>query len=500
MKPTVGLVELPQLGLLDPEGKNLLSEDTRGDVLISKQILLASLQASGFDAQLVDLKNGDYREEYGKAIWRKTELAKIYYGRQIEGLVPSDYDAWGITNNFSQYREVALMTIKHLAGKGKPVVVGGSDAVAEPRPYLTAGASAVVLDKSGAANALIMEHVLGRTLKEELSGVILAEGTQPSPRSKKILSPQDWPLPSISVVKQCLGSKYKDLPLPGKNSLVGSVFTDIGCDRKCDFCQTPTYHLGYRAMAPERVLQWLELQKEAGARVIVNVADQFLGRVLRKEGRTEILEIMKSIRDLGLTIVWPNGIELKKTTLGRGRLNRKKGMDFRPDEELIEALWGWDGKVGCHFAYLPAERPIFGREKYAKLLPWQEHCEIMRSIVRTGIPYLRYGVIIGFADDSNETLSRLEEAIWELYEDLITINPSLGFQAAPFSISPIPGTPQADSLCKSGLLRFDDPSIYGSVWTPSVDTHYLSYGKIADWQKRLSQIGRSRYLNDGREQ
>jgi len=174
-------------------------------------------------------------------------------------------------------------------------------------------------------------------------------------------------------------------------------------------------------MSPERVLQWLELQKEAGARVIVNVADQFLGRVVRKEGRTEVLEIMKSIRDLGFAIVWPNGLEFKKTTLGRG-INRKEGMDFRPDEELIEALWGWDGKVGCHFAYLPAERPVFGRENYTKLLPWQEHCEVMKTIVRTGIPYVRYGVIIGFADDNDETLSRLEEAIWGLYEDLITIN------------------------------------------------------------------------------
>jgi len=497
MKSTIGLVELPQLGLFNPEGQNLLSEDTRGDVLISKQVLLASLQAAGFDAQLVDLKNGDYQEEYGKVTWRDAEHTKVYYGKKIEGLDPLDCDAWGITNNFSQYREVACMTIKHLASKGRPVVIGGSDVIAEPQPYLAAGASAIVLDKSGAANAPIMDLMLGRTPRDELSGVILAEGNQPSPRSKKVLSPQDWPLPTASIVNQCLGTKYKDLPLPEKNSLVGSVFTDIGCDRKCDFCQTPNYRLGYRAMSPERVLQWLELQKQAGARVIVNVADQFLGRVVKKGGREEVLEIMKSIRDLGFAIVWPNGLELKKTTLGRG-INRKEGLDFTPDEELIQALWGWDGKVGCHFAYLPAERPVFGRENYAKLLPWQEHCEIMKAIVRTGVPYVRYGVIIGFADDNDETLSRLEEAIWGLYEELIKINPSLGFQVASFSISPIPGTPQADTLRESELLRINDPSIFGSVWTPTVNTHYLSYGEIADWQKRLALIGRSRYLADGR--
>jgi hypothetical protein len=403
-----------------------------------------------------------------------------------------------VTNNFSQHRDIARMTIKHLASQGRPVLVGGSDAIADPQVYFSAGATAVVLDKSGAANASIMDYVLGKTPREEVSGVVLAQGSQPSPRAKKVLSPQNWALPSLSVAKQCSGTGYKDLPLPEKPTVVGSVFTDIGCDRKCDFCQTPNYRLGYRAMSPERVSQWLEIQKEVGAKVIVNVADQFLGRVVKKGGREEVLEIMKTIREQGFSIIWPNGLEFKKTTLGRG-INRKTGLDFTPDEELIEALWGWDGKVGCHFAYLPAERPVFGRENYAKLLPWQEHCEIMKAIVRTGIPYVRYGVIVGFADDNHETLSRLEEAIWGLYEDLIAINPSLGFQVASFSISPIPGTPQADSLRQSGLLEINDPSIYGSVWTPTVNTHYLSYGEVADWQKRLAKIGKSPYMEDGRD-
>ncbi len=27
---------------------------------------------------------------------------------------------------------------------------------------------------------------------------------------------------------------------------------------------------------------------------------------------------------------------------------------------------------------IPAERPVFGREAYKKLLPWQEHCTLMK--------------------------------------------------------------------------------------------------------------------------
>jgi len=76
-----------------------------------------------------------------------------------------------------------------------------------------------------------------------------------------------------------------------------------------------------------------------------------------------------------------------------------------------------------------------------------------------------------------------------LYEDILAINPSLHFQVSPLAISPIPGTKQGFNLRQSGLLRFDDPSIFGGMWTPSVDTHHLSYEEIANWQIRLMQIG-----------
>jgi 2-oxoglutarate ferredoxin oxidoreductase subunit alpha len=53
---------------------------------------------------------------------------------------------------------------------------------------------------------------------------------------------------------------------------------DLGCDRKCDFCQTPTYRVGYSAMKPERVREWLELQKSQGARSVIVLSDQFIGQ------------------------------------------------------------------------------------------------------------------------------------------------------------------------------------------------------------------------------
>jgi hypothetical protein len=206
--PTIGLIELPSLGLFNVKGKNTLSAETKGLSLVSKQILLSNLQAAGFDAQLVDLRQGNYQEEYGRTIWRNTEYRKVYFGSKIQEVDPLAYQAWGVTNNFSQCREIASLTIKHLASKGRPVVVGGSDAIAEPQPYLAAGAAAIVLDKSGAANAPIIDYVLGKTPREELSGVMLANGSQPPARVRRPLHPQDWPIPDESVIKQCLGSFF----------------------------------------------------------------------------------------------------------------------------------------------------------------------------------------------------------------------------------------------------------------------------------------------------
>ncbi|SJM96081.1 radical SAM protein [Crenothrix polyspora] len=492
---TIGLIELPELGLFDSYGRNRASV-RRGSTLISKQVLLANLQNYGYDAQLVNLKDGDYEGAYGEVTWGGTKLTKVYVGRNIFELKADEYDIWGVTNNFSQHREVACFTIQHLVRQGKPVIVGGSDAIAEPEMYLQAGASAIITDKSGGSNRSAIEYLLGNIPKEELGGVILADGSHYSQRGH-VLRPEDWALPSVEVARACLGTEYWSAEYPGELLAIGSVFSDIGCDRKCDFCQTPNYGLGYRRMSPQRTLEWLAKQKEAGARSVVGSSDQFMARVLREEGRDEILEIMKGARELGLAMLWPNGLELRKATIGRG-LNRP-GTDLTPDEELINAVWGWDGNAGTFHAYMPAERPLDGRDNYAKLLPWQEHCELLRAIVRSGLPALSYGIIIGFEDETESSLLRLEEAIMQVHADLMSINPNLIFQVSPFAISPIPGTGQGKSLRELGLLRFDDPVLYGGLWTPSVDTRCLSYERIAEWQIRLlnigSEKGKSAFIN-----
>jgi hypothetical protein len=465
--------------------------------LISKQVLMSNFEGLGFETKLFMLNKGDKIEKYGEVHWGDIKFTKVYIGDKISNVDPAACDLWAVTNNFARLREIAELVIKHLAGKGKPVIAGGSDIVAVPHYYLAAGANAVVLDKSGTANGAVLNYLLGESTQDEPAGVMLAGRKYAPKKFRPSFDIDKWPLPTQSVVKQCLGAEYRGFILP-KGTLIGSVFPDIGCDRRCDFCQTPRYHIGYRAMSPKRTLQWFESQKKAGATMVMNASDQFLGRVLKKRGRQDVIDIMEGIQDMELGVMWFNGFELKKLTRGLGKTDGKI-KDLDPDEEFISAIFDWNGKAGCYLAYVAGERPLVGQKNYKKLMPWQQHCEILRAIARTTVAHIHYGIIIGFEDDSNESLSRLEEALYELYEDMRRENSALKFQIAAMTLSPIPSTPQAEIIRNSGLLQFDEPSLYGTVWTPTMNTRYLSYKQIVDWQERFMRIGSGQFMDFGRK-
>ena len=476
MRKKVGLIELPAPKLLDPDGNNWTAL-RQHEPLGGKQILAGSL-CTRFDVELVNLKMGDDSVEMGEVEWRGMRLKKKAVGVSWRTLDPARYDVWGVTTNYLQEREIACAIISHLASAGARVVAGGSDAFAEPQPYLDAGATVIVLDKSGRSNVAAMNIALG-IAPEGTYLLRTREGDWVSGNPR--LHPEEWSMPSVEFVRQTLGTKYWEGRVSDEMLPIGAIMLDHGCDRHCDFCETPTYKLGYQHMSPKRTREWLALQKEAGARSFVCLSDQFLGRVLWKTGRSDVLEITRGFRELGLPVLWGNGLELAKATLGRG----VKNSDSKPDRELVEGLWGWDGKTGCAQAYIPAERPLEGSKSYAKLLTWQSHVELLKAIVSAGVPDLAYGVIVGLPEDSNESLSRLIDAIVELKTTLKQVNPRLRFRVTPFAVRPIPGTTMAANLRTSGLLRFTDPAILGGFWTACADTKFLRYEEVSDWQMRI---------------
>lgn len=476
---TVGLVELPAFKLLDSAGSNWTAL-RKGDPLGGKQILAGSLEAGGHDVRLFNLKAGHDDIETGSIDWNGITLKKVSHGSHWTEIDPKSRDVWGITVNYLQERDSARTIVRYLADGGGRVIVGGSDALAEPHHYLEAGASVVATDKSGAGNLGIVDWLAGCGDGSAVKGAVFADGTR-LPNSIPPASPEAWTIPSLELVRAALGDAYWESPLDESLLPIGAIMADLGCDRKCDFCQTPTYRVGYQRMTPSRVRLWLEAQKAVGAKSIIVLSDQFLGRVLWDEGRREVLEIMSIFRELELPVLWGNGLEIGKATVGRGM----KNGDLTPDLELIQAVWGWDGRVGCAQAYIPAERPLAGTQAYAKLMAWQNHVAMMEAIVRAGVPDLTYGVIVGLPDDTADDMRALIGAVSELRQSLKSINPGLKFRIVPYAIRPLPGTPQSNTLAELGLLRYDDPAIAGGFWTACADTSHMSYSEVSDWQRRI---------------
>ncbi len=155
--------------------------------IISKQVLLSNLQAGGFETKFINLRDGDYEENYGRITWRDIELTKNYVGVDIKTVDPESCEVWCITVNFTLYREIAIILLKHQASKGKAVVMGGSAPIAAPQVELRNGATVVVQDKSGAANWPLFNYLLGKGPREALTGVVLADGTQYSNISLHLL-------------------------------------------------------------------------------------------------------------------------------------------------------------------------------------------------------------------------------------------------------------------------------------------------------------------------
>ncbi len=122
--------------LVDASGRNWTAL-RRNEPLVSKQILMPQLLAGGYDVELVNLKEDREETEYGRVNWRGMELTKVRVGA-MQHLDATRFDVCAITINYIQERDIACDLVRQLVGQGGRVVVGGSDAFAEPAPDLQA--------------------------------------------------------------------------------------------------------------------------------------------------------------------------------------------------------------------------------------------------------------------------------------------------------------------------------------------------------------------------
>ncbi len=454
--------------------------------VIMLQPLIGSLETAGLEVALFNMRNDISELSLGVVQWNNKTLTKTLRGMPVSHIPLDKADVFGITSNFHQAQEAVCHVVAFLASRGKKVVVGGSDAIAQPQVYVDAGATVVVLDKSGGSNAAAVEWALiGSTNKP--CRLLTTKGAVEI--GKWRLHPNDWTIPSQKYIKDMCEGPWRN-SLPKNRFPLSSIVLDQGCDQDCNFCMTRRggpYGLGYQHMSVQTVKRWVQAQVEAGIRTINFMPDQFLGRVLWPGGCEDVLEIMTMLRESGVTWMWRNGLELSKMTVGISTRQysrvKQQGVDFTPNRELIHALYGPE----CINAFIPLERPVDGTKQYSKLMEWNNVKEVCKVIVESGAPDLLFGVIIGLCEDSHETLSRLDDALYELREILTAINPLALISFNPTNIILFPGIPLTQEYMDLGYIPpKTDPALITKN-TPITGTDYLSVEELSAWQHRLYQ-------------
>src|ERR1044072_1755069 len=145
---------------------------------------------------------------------------------------------------------------------------------------------------------------------------------------------------------------------------------------------------------------------------------------------------------------------------GRGKWEKGGGLD----QELIEAMFQSDGRAGCYRSYIPLERIDASELPYRKLKAFDVERGILLSIAQQGVALLNLGVIIGNPAESYKSLSRTEERMLELKNEILDLTGGRTYPFANFFLHiPICGTNDYRLFHKEGRLAFDidtNPELY----------------------------------------
>lgn len=542
-KAKVVLVEMPNVNLVrERDGINIapnVPDAPNG----SKQYTATSLDGR-FDVSIVDLKrtkvlteDGHVRklhieeEEYGRVDWEGDQLIKVRWGnrnfdealREAADQAASTGGVVGFTANFLKERglimEATRKVIDMTNGRAR-VIVGGRDAFAEPFPYLSAGADAVVKNMDGDANQAIVEYVTGQKVSRplETSDVVFNLEKLYFPYEERTdAGPSIQIIPPRWIIRETMGTQHTENPLPDHLNKLGAfkkiwkegekIILKSPCDENCIFCTVPLFgrpDLNRLRFDLEDSLEYIRALKRGGVRTISFLDDQLLLDVLYPGGEKMLIEFFDSLRKEGLAWVMGNGIQIKKFTVSKGigthiaenryykeRIEQLKAAgetvepgNYQLDERLVKAVCGWDPEaigwdgtkgVGCIAVYWPGEDPTGGEKAKGmrKLLDANDQLNALREIFRiSGMTRGSYGMIYGRHDQTAEHMMANTEAALRIKDALLEDNPNIEFIVTPFALVPATGTPAAYTTWKQlerigvASLYKENPELAGNFWTP----------------------------------
>ena len=231
-------------------------------------------------------------------------------------------------------------------------------------------------------------------------------------------------------------------------------------------------------MSEGRIEHALAHLRKFGIRTLLLIEDNILSRLDLPNGRDEVLRWFKTMFAQGFVWEFANGVEIGKLEKG-GVL----------DEELIEAMFQYDGRAGCYRSYIPLERIDASDLPYRKLKAFDVEKGILLSIAQKGVALLNLGVIIGNPAESYKSLSRTEDRMLELKNEILDLTGGRTYPFANFFLHiPICGTNDYRRFHKEGRLAFDidtNPELY-NFYTSILRGDNFSYHELTEIRKEVA--------------
>ena len=388
---------------------------------IQLQVLSSALQElDNVNVGIIDMKTLGNKEVHYKTT-RHDGLSFDCYrvGADFEDIAEAveGSDAIGVTSPFTQNAQIVTDLAKFIRRKGPKtkLVVGGYDTNTRDRQkyYLQNGFDYVVPRNGEIQFPELLRKIFGvqQNRGNPEQSVVLSDDKR---QARRLI----LPLPDLDSVNISSYIEAEDGLLPQGASLpIGYFVSSRGCDRKCDFCTIWVNNKGnYELMEIEDVERLLRHYKEHGVTTLLHAESNLLTRLrYGAEGRKNLIDTMSLMREYGFAWEFFDGIEF-------GRLVKDDGRT--PDGELIDLLFKPEMKdgnlVGGYRAYIPLEAGYEERRKtFDKLKPYDVQQNIIRRIVETGVRQISSGVILGFPEDTKETLEESRKRYYEM-QDLVS--------------------------------------------------------------------------------
>lgn len=233
----------------------------------------------------------------------------------------------------------------------------------------------------------------------------------------------DLPMPSwqdISINNYQFDYSNWYNPKKHKINIVAPILTSRSCPFDCNFCAFNTLMgRGFRYHSPKRVVDELEfLYKEYGVNYFEFIDDNLAIK------KTRIIEICNEIIKRNLDIQFTSLSGLHVSTI---------------DKDVVDALH----KAGFLHAIIPVEHgsEFIRNEIIGKRTSREKIFEVTRLFQDKGI-MTRGFFIIGFPEETRETIRETVQMIHELNLDLINV----------FNLIPFPGTKVFQQCLEQGLF------------------------------------------------